>query len=125
MTDTVNPMFEQDAKLDARVDALYNLVKGKIDWANPIPMCMEIAKELEGMTELKGAQRLELLQKTLKFALKDSDLPAEQKDQTILFIDNVLPIVMQAAVLASKSPLIAQTQAACWNCFVALRSSKK
>ncbi len=121
-TDIVNPMFENDAKLDARVDGLYKLIKGKIDWANPIPMCMEIAQEVEGMTELKGGQRLELLQKTLKFALTDSDLPKEEKEQTILFIDNVLPIVMQAAILASKNPVIARAQAACWTC---LTSSKK
>jgi hypothetical protein len=112
-------MFEKQAELDAQVDALYKVVKGRIDWNNLIPICLELAQELEGMSHLKGSQRLDLLQKTLKFAANDSDsgLDDESKKVTLMFIDNVLPIAMSAAVLASKSPIAAQVQSACCPCF--------
>jgi hypothetical protein len=108
-----NPMFEKDAEVDAQVDALYSVVKGRIDWGNPIPICLELAKELEGMTQLKGGQRLELLQKTLRHAVKESDMKEEEKASSITFVDTLLPVVMQAAILASKSPIAAHLQTVC------------
>lgn len=111
---TPNPM--RDAEMDAQVDGLYRLVKGRIQWDNLIPTVMEIAQELEGMTHLKGQQRLELLQKTLRFAVADSkDIPADKKDEVLVFVNTVLPVVMQAAVLASKVPIKAVAQS-CWAC---------
>lgn len=112
-TDTKNPMFEKQAELDTQIDGLYKVIKGHIDWKNPIPMCLELARELENMTHLKGGQRLELLQKTLIFSLNDVD--EETKKTATTFIENALPIVMSAAIMASKSPIIAHVQSAC--CF--------
>jgi hypothetical protein len=108
-----NPMFEKDAVLDAQVDVLYKVVKGKIDWSNLIPVCLELAQEVENMTHLKGAQRLELLQKTLRYAVDDAGLDDSAKSIAVVFIDTVLPVVMQAAVLASKSPIAAKIQSSC------------
>lgn len=100
-----NPLHESDAQLDAQVDALYRVVKGRIDWDNLIPTCMEIARETEGITHLRGKERLELLQKTLRFALKDSPKSATEKEQILHTIDTVVPVAMQAAMLASKMPI--------------------
>ena len=100
-----NPLHETDAQLDAQVDALYRVVKGRIDWDNLIPTCLEIARELEGMTHLRGKERLDLLQKTLRFALKDTDKSVVEKEQILHTIDTVVPIAMQAAVLATKLPI--------------------
>ena len=108
-----NPMFEKDAQVDAQIDTLYAVIKGHIDWSNPIPMCLELAKELEGMTQLKGAQRLELLQKTLRHAVKESDMKEEEKESSLTFVDTLLPVVMQAAILASKSPIALHVQSVC------------
>jgi hypothetical protein len=107
-----NPLHESDAQMDAQVDALYRTVKGRIDWDNLIPTCMELARELEGLTHLRGKERLDLLLKTLRFALKDSDKSAEEKEQILHTIDTVVPVVIQAAILASKLP-IAQIVAGC------------
>lgn len=117
MTETTNPMFEKQAELDAQIDGLYKVIKGRVDWKNPIPVCLELAQELENMTQIKGSQRLELLQKTLKFALTDSELSDEEKKDALAFIENVLPIAMSAVILASKSPIVAQVQSACCPCF--------
>jgi hypothetical protein len=104
-----NPM------LDTRVDGLYRLVKGRVDWNNLVPTCLEVARELEQMTDLKGPQRLELLQKTLRFALHDSDLPKDKKDTYSFVISTVIPVVMQAAIAASKLPIVNKLQKKCWS----------
>lgn len=109
-----NPLHEQDAQVDAQVDALYRTVKGRIDWDNLIPTCMELARELEGLTHLRGKQRLELLQTTLRFALKDSDKTAVEKEQILHTIDTIVPVAMQAATLASKLPIAVQLPT-CWK----------
>lgn len=100
--------------LDARVDGLYRVIKGRINWDNLIPTCLEVAQELEQMQELRGRERLDVLQRTLRFALKDSHLPDEKKEEILGYIDTIVPIVMQAAILASKIP-IRQIQAICWK----------
>jgi hypothetical protein len=110
-----NPLHETDAQMDAQVDALYRTVKGRINWDNLIPTCLELARELEGLTHLRGRERLELLQKTLRFALKDSDKTAEEKEQILHTIDTVVPMVMQAAVLSSKIPIAGQVLSCCWK----------
>lgn len=101
------------AELDARVDGLYRLVKGRIDWSNLVPTCLEVAKELEQATELRGAERLTVLQSTLKHALKEAELPNEEKEKVLYTIETVVPVAMQAAILASKSPVLSQIQATC------------
>lgn len=112
---TPNPMHQ--AELDAQVDALYRTVKGKIQWDDLVPTALEVARELENITHIKGPQRLDLLQKTLRFAVSDSkDIPQDKKDEALVFINTVLPIVMEAAILASKIPIRAIAQS-CWTCF--------
>jgi hypothetical protein len=109
-----NPLHETDAQLDAQVDTLYRSIKGRIDWDNLIPTCLELGRELSGLTHLRGKERLELLQKTLRFALKDTDKSAEEKERILHTIDTVVPIAMQAAVLASKVPIRFQVPT-CWK----------
>ena len=99
--------------MDPRIDGLYRLVKGRVDWNNLVPTCLELAQELEQMTDLKGPQRLELLQKTLRFALHDSDLPKDKKETYSFVIMTVIPVVMQAAIAASKSPIVNALQKKC------------
>lgn len=110
-----NPLHETDAQMDAQVDALYRTIQGRIDWDNLIPICIELARELEGLTHLRGRDRLELLQKTLRFALKDSDKSVVDKEQVLHTIDTVVPMAMQAATLASKVPIAAHVLSCCWK----------
>ena len=106
-----NPMV-----LDAQVDGLYRLVKGRVNWDNLIPTCIEVARELENMTHLRGPERLDLLLKTLKHALRESDKPAEEKERILFVIDTVVPLAMQAAILASNNPIVNQVVSGCWSC---------
>jgi hypothetical protein len=112
------PSFEKDTAMDARVDGIYRVVKGKINLDTIIPTCIEVAKEIEGLGPIPGKEKLELLQKILKQAVKDSDRTADEKDRVINTIDTVVPIAMQAAILASKSPVVAQVQEALVICCV-------
>ena len=107
-----NPMM-----VDAQVDGLYRVIKGRVDWTNLIPTCIEVARELEAMTHLRGKERLDLLLKTLKHALRESEMDESEKKTLTVFIDTVVPVAMQAAILASKSPIVHQVASSCWGCF--------
>lgn len=113
----INPIREKEGILDARVDGLYRLIKGRIQWDNIIPTCIEVAKEIEGLTHLKGAEKLDLLQKTLRHALKESDESPEEKERILFVVDTVVPMAMQAAIMASKSPILGQVTTACIGCW--------
>ena len=106
-----------EAVVDAQIDGLHRLIKGRINWDNVVPTCMEVARELENMTHLRGPERLELLQKTLKLALKESQLSINEKEGYLYVIEKIVPVVMQAAILASKSPIVAQVTSCCGICW--------
>lgn len=108
-----NPLHE----IDPRVDAVYKVIKGKINWNNIVPTCIEAANEIETFTGMKGKEKLAVLQQALKLAVKESDLDTIQKEEIIHTINTVVPVVVQAAILASKSPIIAQVQATCVTCW--------
>ena len=112
-----NPMVEDDA----RVDAIYRVLKGRINWDNLVPILIEAGKELEALPGLKGSEKLDLLQKALKHALKHSDKTDIEKEQILQYVDTIVPIVMQAAIMASKSPIVAaavnQVKEVCIGCW--------
>jgi hypothetical protein len=109
-----NPMKADE---DARIDAILRVVDGHIDWTNLVPTLLEAAQELEAMPGLKGKEKLDLLQKALKHALKTSGKSAEEKESILHIIDTVVPIVMQGVILASKIPVVAHVKASCMGCF--------
>jgi hypothetical protein len=109
-----NPLhFEEDA----RVDGIYRLIKGRVDWNNLVPTLLEAARELEKFPGLKGSEKLDILQKALKQVLKESDKSEDEKKKIVYYIDTVVPIAVQAAVSASKNPLVAQVEAVCIGCW--------
>jgi len=114
-----NPMHAEE---DARIDAIFKVIEGKLNWDNLVPTLMEAAGELEAMPGLKGTEKLDLLQKTLKYALKASDKSPEEKEKLLHTIDTVVPIVAQAIIMASKSPLVSavvsQVEATCLGCWM-------
>lgn len=116
-----NPIVAASLEEDARIDALYRVLKGHINWDNLVPTLLEAAKELEALPGLKGSEKLDLLQKTLKHALKHSDKTDIEKEQILHYIDTVVPIAVQAVVLASKSPIVAavanQVREVCIGCW--------
>ena len=103
----------EEAVADAQIDGLYRVIKGRVKWDNIVPTCIEVARELENMTHLRGSERLALLQKTLKYALKESDHSVEEKEGYLYVIEKIVPVMMQAAILASKSPIVAQVASTC------------
>jgi Na+/phosphate symporter len=113
-----NPLHEKEAAMDARVDGIYRVVKGRLNLDNLIPTCIEVAKEIEGLQDIKGKEKLELLQKVLKQGVKESDKSVEEKEQMLHTIETVVPMVVQAAILASKSPVAAQVQEVLVTCCV-------
>lgn len=98
--------------VDPRIRSIYSALHGKIDLERIVPSCIAIAQEVEQLTQLKGPQKLELLQNVLRLAVVESKLPGEKQEELIAIVDNVIPIVMQAAILASKLPI---RQLTCWK----------
>jgi hypothetical protein len=113
-----NPLHEKEAALDAQVDGIYRALKGRISLDNLIPSCIEVAKEIENLGNIPGKEKLDLLQKVLRQAVKDSDKSGEEKEKILQTIDSVVPMVVQAAILASKSPVAAQVQEVLVTCCV-------
>jgi hypothetical protein len=101
--------------MDDRADALYKLLKGRIDWNNLVPTCLEAGRELEQMTTLKGPEKLDLLQHVLRKALQESNLPRDRKERLAGFIANVVPMIAQAMILASKVPIKSIQSSCCWK----------
>lgn len=109
-----NPLHMEQ---DARIDAVYRVIKGNLNWDNLVPTLLEGAKELENFPSLKGSEKLDILQKALKHALKESDKSNEEKEKILYYIDTVVPVAVQAAVSASKNPLVTQVEAVCIGCW--------
>ncbi len=97
-----NPMH---TAVDPRIQHIYGAVRGRIDLDRIVPSCIAIAQEVEQLTHLKGPQKLELLQNVLRLAVVESKLSGEKQEEIFAIIDTVIPIVMQAAILASKIPI--------------------
>lgn len=118
-----NPLHEKEAAMDARVDGIYKVLKGRIQLDSIVPTCIEVAREIEGIGGMKGGEKLELLQKVLRQAIKDCDKSKEEKEHILMIVDTVVPIAVQAAILASKSPILGQVQTACVGCWTKKKSS--
>lgn len=110
------PSFEKDTAMDARVDGIYRVLKGKINLDSIVPTCIEVAQEIENMGNIPGKEKLELLQKVIRQAVKDSDKTVEEREQILHTIETVVPMVVQAAIIASKHPVAAQVQEALVTC---------
>lgn len=108
-----NPLHEREAALDARVDGIYRVLKGRLNLDSLIPTCIEVAKEIESLNDISGKEKLDLLQKVLRQAVKESEKSTEEKQRLLVTIDTIVPMVVQAAIMASKSPIVAEVQAAC------------
>ena len=118
-----NPLHEKEAALDARVDGIYRALKGRISVDSLIPSCIEIAREIESIGAIEGKEKLDLLQKVLRQAIKECEKSAEEKEEILNVVETVVPLVVQAAILASKSPVIAMVQAGCVGCWTKVKKS--
>jgi hypothetical protein len=105
-----NPLHEQ-------AEAILKVFEGKIDLDNLIPTCIFMAQKIEMIAGLAGKEKLEMLQRVLRITVGKSDKSADEKSELVNMIDTVIPMVVQAAVLASKSPILGQVQATCVGCW--------
>ena len=108
----------QSNPLHATKDTVYKALKGKLDLDNLVSTSIQVAKEVEQIANLKGKEKLELLQSILRICIHDSDKSPEEKEALYFTVDRVVPVVIEAAILASKSPIvIRQVKAVCCGCW--------
>lgn len=102
---------------DPHVDAIYRLVKGRINFVSLIPTCIEVAQEVEQIHGMKGQEKLKVLQEVLRLAIRDSDSSESEKESTLHIVQTIVPMIVQAAIMASKSPIVKHVQACCVGCW--------
>jgi hypothetical protein len=108
----------QSNPLHATKEMVYTALKGKLDLNNLVGTSIQVAKEVEQIANLKGKEKLELLQSILRICIHDSDKSPEEKEALYFTVDRVVPVIVEAAVLASKSPiLVRQVKAVCCGCW--------
>jgi hypothetical protein len=107
----------QSNPLHATKDTVYKALKGKLDLDNLVASSIQVAKEVEQIANLKGKEKLELLQSILRICIHDSDKSPEEKEALYFTVDRLVPVIVEAAILASKSPIIKQVQAVCCGCW--------
>jgi len=115
----VNPLHGKDT----RFANIYDAVKAKVNLDTLIPTCIEVAREVEAVSGASGREKLDILQRVLRQALKESKKPLLEKEQILHTIDTIVPMVVQAAVLASKHPIAAHVHAVCVGCWTKANKS--
>lgn len=92
--------------MSTTAESLYALVSKDLNWDNLIPTCLALGQAIENIGNMKGSEKLALLQDTLRYALKQSSLSEEKKTEIASVIDGVVPVIMTAAVSASRNPIV-------------------
>jgi hypothetical protein len=67
---------------------------------------LALGQAIENVGKLKGAEKLALLQDTLRYALKESSISEDKKTEILSVIDGVVPVIMTAAISASRHPIV-------------------
>jgi hypothetical protein len=103
--------------MDPRVDAIYRLVKGRVNFTNIVATCVEIAQEIEQFGEIGGAEKLSILQEVLRAVVRERKISITEKEELLHRIDTLVPLVVGAAIFASKHPITKKLHATCVGCF--------
>lgn len=109
--------------MEFKQTAMQNILSDQIDLSNLVPTCIRIAQEVEKIGGMPGHEKLALLQKILREAVIKSGKPSQEKLQLYDTIDTIVPLVVQAAVLASKHPILANVQETCVSCWTKTKRS--
>jgi hypothetical protein len=102
--------------MESQAAAIYALLKTRIDLSSLVPTCIAVAQEVEQIQGLKGAEKLKLLQEVLRIAVRNASIGLKEKEEILFTIEKVVPIAVQAAILASKSPVVKRVQEVCLSC---------
>ena len=108
-----NPIHDREVKLEE----MFLLFEGKIDLDRMIPSCIACAQVIETLGEYNGPEKLSLLQKVLRIAVEKSVKSVVEKEHLLHVIESAVPMIVQAALMASKSPIVAQVEATCVGCW--------
>ena len=103
--------------MDPRVNAIFRLVRGRINFTNIVSTCMEVAQEVEQLHGMKGPEKLNVLQEVLRHHVRESAISITEKEEYYHAIDTIVPLVVQAAIFATKNPIVKQVQSVCCGCW--------
>lgn len=100
----VDEVLDQVAAVDPRIaKVVADLDLKDIDWSNPLPHALRVSAYIQStFTDLKGADKLELLKSVLKEVLAKSGISKEEQSTALRFVEDVLPVAVSAAVMVAK-----------------------
>ena len=81
------------------LDFLASVDATKLDWKNPVGIALMLAEKVETVPGLKGEQKLAVLKHALTQLSRTAGVYSAEFE---MFLENVLPSVVQAAVSVSK-----------------------
>jgi hypothetical protein len=96
----------------------------KLDWKNPVGIALMLAQRIEEIPGIKGEQKLDILKRALSQLAKTAGVQSAEFE---MFIENVLPSVVQSAVLVSKGEFsLKKIDVACCmtSCLAFLQTAK-
>jgi hypothetical protein len=88
------------------LDFLASVDPTKLDWKNPVGIALMLAEKIETVPGLKGQQKLAVLKHALTQLAKTAGIYSAEFE---MFLENVLPSVVQAAVSVSKGEVNLKT----------------
>lgn len=74
----------------------------KVDWSKPLPYALKVSAHLSTLKELKGPEKMKLLQDVLTKAISTAEISEEARIAAGRFVADVLPIAVEAALAVSK-----------------------
>jgi hypothetical protein len=95
------------------VEELYKVISDKVDFENIVPMAITLCQRVEQIPNLSGKEKLDLVMGTLRYALRVAPVGLEQKREIMEKLDTIVPLVIQAAILASKHPIVHKLMGCC------------
>lgn len=85
------------------VDELLKLFDpSKVDWSSPLPYALKLSAHLSTLKDLKGPEKMKLLQEVLTKAISTAEISEEARTAALRFVADILPMAVQAALAVSK-----------------------
>jgi len=74
-----------------------------IDWKNPVPGVIKVASQLQVLDQMTSEERILLLQGGLLLVISKSKMTEEEKGSATVFVNTMLPHVVDTAVVALQA----------------------
>lgn len=104
-------------KVDIYVRRLHAIIKDRVNFQDLLPTAIELVHEIEKIEDIRGKEKMDLLEDTLRYAVMASGVGTDEKNAALFVIKNVIPIAVRAMIIGSKHPLVSKIKDEVVGCF--------